>query len=477
MPNQVAVISPEGENGYLPEDKLQEAVGRGFKPATMVTSPEGDSGWMPRENVGRAIKERGFKVGQAPTSAEASPSRQLTDHTQATLEGAGNIATGAKDAVKGAYDMVKAPEEGTAEDTVGKIAGPGGLALYRMIRGTLEGAKGVSQVPGAVRDIAANPEGANYASKVVGETAGGVAVQAAAGKAGESAGTPAAETSLRTAGKLVKGISEDVPIVRKVMKVGKYAKEAQAETAARRGGTPSPEPSFPQYDKPAAQDVTKPTESGGSVAHPDAAQFEQTFGQPIDNYVDESGKFNTKDFLDEVVKPKTEPPNAVIAKTFGNDGVELVNKLNGKPLEKWESSAPDSEPKGGSARLRAKEILKGDRGEAGAPGTVSEYANRMATATKSGEVSARGFLKKVGADEGSVLNGAGRTPMEHADSVIYHREQIRAGKSTPVELHVDENGNTIGGDGRHRAMAAIQEHGPDAKIKIKVIQHSFQGVE
>jgi hypothetical protein len=99
------------------------------------------------------------------------------------------------------------------------------------------------------------------------------------------------------------------------------------------------------------------------------------------------------------------------------------------------------------------------------------------TNEKTGAVSARGFLKKVGADENSILNGAGRTPGEHADSVTYHRGQLRAGTSTPVELHVDESGNVIGADGRHRAMAAIQEHGPDAKVKVKIVKHSFRGVE
>jgi hypothetical protein len=71
-PTTVAVISPEGEPGHIPEENLQAAQARGFKPAVMVTSPEGESGWMPRENVERAIKERGFTVGQAPTSVEQS---------------------------------------------------------------------------------------------------------------------------------------------------------------------------------------------------------------------------------------------------------------------------------------------------------------------------------------------------------------------------------------------------------------------
>lgn len=459
--NRTAVISPEGEQGYIPQEKLQEAVSRGFKPAVMVTSPEGESGFMPKENVGRAIKERGFTVGQstAPPPADAPTT---------TWDAAKGVAKDTWGAVKGAAEVfdprIKKGETALTANPAARIA-----------KGVVETGKQALQVPAAIHDINQSPDPTGTYLDVAQKTASqgaGQAILAAATEGATKIPASAAETAVRTTGKLVKGIAEDVPIVRKVIKVGKYAKEAAGETAARRGSQP---PAFPQYETPAP----KATEAAAPEAnvHPDAAQFEQIYKVPLDNYIDESGKFNTKDFLSEVVKPKTEPPNAVITRTFGSDGVDLVNKLNGKPLEKWESSAPESEPKGGSARLRAKEILKGDRGEAGAPGTISEYHGRVATAEKTGEVSARGFLKKVGADEGSVLNGAGRTPMEHADSVIYHREQIRAGKSTPVELHVDESGNVIGADGRHRAIAAIQEHGPTAKIKVKIMKHSFQGVD
>jgi hypothetical protein len=120
---------------------------------------------------------------------------------------------------------------------------------------------------------------------------------------------------------------------------------------------------------------------------------------------------------------------------------------------------------------------KGEAGQAGAPGSVTDadegitdIKNQPVTKEMTREVPARGFLNKAGADEQSVL----KTDEDHA-RVQYQRAQIQKGTMQPVELHVDQDGNVIGADGRHRAVAAIQEGGPNAKIKVRVVQHPFQG--
>lgn len=511
MPDTVTMMDSEGQAYHVPQENMKAAQAEGLKPAVMMTSPEGEAHWVPRSNAARAIKEHGFTVGQPTTSdkpqktdwsvkgvreayaANADSMAQAAD--RATNEALGPESEG-KSYLSKLYAQGKALAASSAQvanKTASGATEPKNLAIAALglIDPAIPAAAFMTQGAGSLLGLTdgvnagdTSPENVQNAL-LNGATVVGGAAGSAAPKAGEA--IPAVVKGAKAVGREALNRAPGVGAT------------AGAAIGAKVAGTPGAivggaagklvgdavKARFPQYETPAppksaptqAEDAAPSQADSAPAAHPDAAQFEQIYKVPLDNYIDESGKFNTKDFLDEVVKPKTEPPNAVITRTFGSDGVDLVNKLNGKPLAKWESSAPEGEAKGGSARLRAKEILKGDRGEAGAPGTISEYQGRVATAEKTGEVSARGFLKKVGADESSVLNGAGRTPMEHADSVIYHREQIRAGKSTPVELHVDESGNVIGGDGRHRAMAAIQEHGPNAKIKIKIMKHSFQGVD
>jgi hypothetical protein len=90
-------------------------------------------------------------------------------------------------------------------------------------------------------------------------------------------------------------------------------------------------------------------------------------------------------------------------------------------------------------------------------------------ATKTGQVPARGFLNTVGADENSVLK-----TQSDLDSVFYHRQQIAKNGPPDVELHVDEGGDIIGAQGRHRALAAVQQGGRDAKVNVTIYKHPFQ---
>ena len=116
-------------------------------------------------------------------------------------------------------------------------------------------------------------------------------------------------------------------------------------------------------------------------------------------------------------------------------------------------------------------LVKGEAGQAGLPGSVTnadegiaEIQSRPVIAQKTQQVPARGYLKVVGADENSVLKTS-----RDQDSVLYHRQQIAENGPPDVELHLDEGGNVIGAQGRHRALAAAQQGSP---VNVTVYKHS-----
>lgn len=118
-------------------------------------------------------------------------------------------------------------------------------------------------------------------------------------------------------------------------------------------------------------------------------------------------------------------------------------------------------------------LVKGEAGQAGLPGSVTnadegiaEIQNRPVSATLTREVPARGYLNMVGADANSVLK-----TQRDLDSVFYHRQQIAQNGTPDVELHVDEGNNVIGAQGRHRALAAVQQGGPNAKVRVTIYKH------
>jgi hypothetical protein len=69
--------------------------------------------------------------------------------------------------------------------------------------------------------------------------------------------------------------------------------------------------------------------------------FEKTFGVDLNDYLHPNGDFDMRNFLADVVKPKTEPPAHVISRVFGSDGVRLLEDASGQPLHKWESTGTD----------------------------------------------------------------------------------------------------------------------------------------
>ncbi len=84
-------------------------------------------------------------------------------------------------------------------------------------------------------------------------------------------------------------------------------------------------------------------------------------------------------------------------------------------------------------------------------------------------VPAKMYLAKIGADNPAAVM---KTP-EDVATVNYFRDQIRQGVDInqthgPASIEHDANGNVIGADGRHRAMAQMLEQGPDARIPVQM---------
>lgn len=149
------------------------------------------------------------------------------------------------------------------------------------------------------------------------------------------------------------------------------------------------------------------------------------------------------------------------------------------PLQKMLDAVNKAKASGKTPQSALTRLVKGEAGQAGLPGSVTDVdegiadiQNRPVLATKTGQVPARGFLQKVGADENSVLK-----TQKDLDSVFYHRQQIAQNGAPNVELHVDEDGNVIGAQGRHRAVAAVQQGGPNAKVNVTIYKHPSSAAE
>lgn len=415
MPDIVTMMDSEGQSYHVPQENMQAAQSEGLKAAVMMTSPEGEAHWVPRENAARAIKENGFTVGQ-PTSGKsqktdwsikglregyAANADLMGQAAQASTNEALGPESDGKSYLSKLYSQAKALAASTAQ-VVNKTAGgatePKNLAIAAtgLLDPAVPAAAFMTQGAGALTGLTdgvnagdTSPENVQNAL-LNGATVAGGAAGAASPKAGDA--LPAIAKGARNVGREALNRAPGVGATAGAAIGAKIAGTPGAVVGGAAGKVigEAVKARFPQYDNTPAK-ATAPAEAAPTDTttaapqdnvHPDAAAFEKTFGQPIDNYVGPDGKFNVKDFLDEIVKPKTEPPNAVIAKTFGAEGVDLVSKLNGKPLAKWESQAPASEPKGGSARLAAKKPAEvsireeGQGGHAGGGVSSIEEINR-----------------------------------------------------------------------------------------------------
>jgi hypothetical protein len=237
---------------------------------------------------------------------------------------------------------------------------------------------------------------------VVGSTAGGVVAKSAGlgktgqdfsemggGAVGAGVGAMLPEIAQTRAGKTVGVVGKAVgklPVVDKFVKAGKTLGEIKDIWTKAPG---EKTPAFPQYEKPAAAkaapaETPKAKESAAPEdnAHPDAAEFEQKFDFPLSSYLDEAGKFDKHAFLNDIVKPRTEPPKAVMARHFGAESIPLIEKLTGEPLRMWESTAPEGAVKGGSARLAAKQAPKSVATNGSGESSASQEAINRSTSDR-----------------------------------------------------------------------------------------------
>lgn len=204
-----------------------------------------------------------------------------------------------------------------------------------------------------------------------------------------------------------------------------------------------------------------------------AENFEKIFGRPLADYTGGGkGSFRMKDFLNEVVKPGQQPPAQVITKVFGADGVKAIEELTGKPIATWEAGEGTSKAARAATKTPATTVQDSLDGKLSDGEAVKKYGPVSGELTD--EVPARGFLKKVGTNEESLAETDAQIGKDTHSTVQYHRGQLRKGMSEPATLRVDANNEVLDADGRHRAVAAIQEHGPTAKIKVRLIQHTGQ---
>ena len=239
-----------------------------------------------------------------------------------------------------------------------------------------------------------------------------------------------------------------------------------------------------KYD-PAAKEFTAITNKGETYTHGEVTP------EQVKNFedADSQGKAWTEHIRSNNVLVKKnglpvktaglDTAKGTIAKAQAGMDEDLTAPLQKMLDEVMQKKPPNAAGAGNSSTSFVKRLVKGEAGQAGAPGSVTdadegiaEIQNRPVLDTLTREVPARGFLNGVGADETSVL----KTQGDH-DSVAFHRQQIAKNGTPDVELHVDEGNNIIGAQGRHRALAAIQHGGSKAKVNVTIFRHPDQASE
>lgn len=374
------------------------------------------------------------------------------------------------------------------------------------------------QIPGAVKDINASPDSAQLYADTLARTGGNALIQGATGALGEGAGnvdteafqTAAKQTALDAGKSAFPGTAQALKFIKnyEAAKAAKAAPVAAPAEAAPAAEAPSTAPAKPAVrtrqpilgtPKPGAPDVA----ANNGYTRPAVLTNPQDIAQAVDDMV--KGKAPRPAPVNGVAVENALKTNTPVKTPFDvtQGAMDTINKdvasRVGTP-DKPVTPAPKAPPKsaqtqanisGETEALRnrqttvdGKPVTPDQDFTAALKDSVSRLGNK--TAPEEGgpsegytpvshlesDVPARGFLNKMGADEASVV----KTDADH-QSVQYHRQQIKNGTDQPARLDIDEDGNVIGGDGRHRAIAAIQEGGPSARMKVRVVQHAFKGVE
>lgn len=495
-PNVVHMISPEGDPYAVPAANFNQALSANMKPAVQMTSPEGDLMYVPHDRAAEALQKHGFTVGKKSYSDLPTP-------TQAGMAGVGaglnRTVQGLKEGTVGMVNSSLPQSKG--DEALNAFLGPAATPAKNVIKGVVSALGNAGQVMPAISDINSGPNPVQSYADVANDTGSQALPGLLASEVGDTGST--GNRLARTGGKMAEGTLKAIPGVKELFNASKYYKDtAPAAEAAKPSvitdpaainakvqelvgkkpvAAPDAAPATPATPTTPAPAVKPIPQTGGTASGaandtalfqraktelgPDApigkvaqraqqfkqqgTNFEKTFGADLSDYQDASGKFDMKGFLQDIVKPKTEPPAYVISKVFGSDGVNLIQDISGKPIEKWESTGP-SKAERSLAKVPANGYTEGSKVVSGSPDQ---------------------YLRLVGADEKSVVKG----PEDEA-TVNHFQQQLRTGKPLdPPELHLDEGNQVIGADGRHRAIAAVREG--IGKMKVKVVRHAFESAK
>lgn len=450
----------------------------------------------------------GADIESPPSPSAITNGRVLDSYGSATLQGIDNVVDAGKGFVKGTLDAFS-PKIQPGENALTANA------AARIVKGV---GSALADAPAAVRGVMEAPDKLGFLAQPASQTAAGLGVQALGAAAGEGVSKaanaiadvePSAvyKAAKQTAKETVKAVAPQ-----SVKEALKFNQRYQAAKGAPEVLTKPQDiaPKVQEILKPKAaeapqsqateppQDAVQAPKGESSYVHqavkeagPEASvedvtkrakelrtqgdQFEKVFNQPLENFRGSDGSFNMKDFLDEVVKPGTEPPAHVISRVFGSDGVKLVQDVSGKPIEKWaQASSPESKAAQATAQ-KAQAARVNPPADTSAPAgrTNGEQPSSIVDASKGDKLakgSADKYLKMTGSDAGSILK-----TQQDIDTVNHFRQQLKEGKQLPPsEIRVDADGNVIEADGRHRALAAQLERKP---LKVIVRSRPLSGVK
>ncbi len=525
----VHIIAPDGSPGVVPADRMRDAVQAGAKIVPIQDQPiqhpgfwvtlGSDLGGMakgawhaavdPLTDTHEDLVRKLHEEQASDQAAQNSPERQAHGALYR------NVTVPAAEAIGvNVPGMEKSAAEGDVSGVMGHAAAP--VAAAAITHGVVKGAGALGeaiespagQATGAAVKAAAKklPFAAVRRIPYVGNVAADV-YEAGAEAAAKARGT-AAGPELDATGENKPFAGEPPPKPQPVL-------DATGENKSFAGGMDEYVPpkakaprtivTDPATGRPEFSDVVAAKQQAAATVQPTAVQQPPAAAQ--------AAPVETKPAPTETPAAQAAPKAAPTETAPGPAADNLLNRLktNAAQIAKEEKSAPGSADEdltqqlqdslaivrarkaaaaagktpggassaGGDLNGIFQRLVKGEAGQAGLPGSVTnadegiaDIQNRPVLSQKSGQVPAHGFLNKVGATWQSVL----KTPRD-LDSVSYHQQQIAQNGPPNVELHVDEGGNVIGAQGRHRALAAMQLGGPNAPVNVTIFKHPYENPE
>ena len=215
----IPMLAPDGTSGEIPQDRVQDALQSGFKPAVEMASPDGKLGYVPQERVADA-QNAGFKVNpyrgtQLPTgTVTAQPDQSLADkasqwaqNVQSDLKN-GTDLTGVGSVLKamGAHGL----DSGNSQ-AVGDFMGSLPLGVAKMVQAGGEAGQG--QIKQGAKDaIGGALQASTIPASFVAPEAGDAtdAVMSGAGKVGDAIASKISPTAMKAqAAGLLQSVAHD----------------------------------------------------------------------------------------------------------------------------------------------------------------------------------------------------------------------------------------------------------------------------